>query len=45
LETKEEKNAPKEAFDAATFAQFFFGPSGGQTGTVLLATGIPRNDV
>jgi hypothetical protein len=41
---KEEKNATKEAFDTAAFAQFFPGPSWRQAGTVLLVFGIPRND-
>jgi hypothetical protein len=44
LEAKKEKNATKEAFNAATFAQFLFGPGGRQAGTVLLASGIPRNN-
>jgi hypothetical protein len=41
---KEEKNATKEAFDAAAFAKFFRGPGGWQAGTVLLVFGIPRDD-
>ena len=41
---KEEKNAPKEAFDATAFAQFFRGPGWWQAGTVLLVLGIPRDD-
>jgi hypothetical protein len=41
---KEEKNATKEALDAAAFAQFFLGPGGRQAGTLLLVFGIPRDD-
>ncbi len=38
---EEEKNATKEAFDATTFAQLLFDPSGRQTGTIFLTFGIP----
>jgi len=41
---KKEKNPSKKAFNAASFAEFFFGPGGRQAGTVLLAFRIPRND-
>ena len=44
METKEEKHTPKEAFDAAAFAQFFLGPSRRQAGTVFPASRIPGND-
>jgi hypothetical protein len=41
---KKEKNASKEAFNAAPFAQFFSGPSWWQAGAMLLVFGIPRDD-
>ncbi len=41
---KEEEDAAKEAFDATTFAQFLFGPSGRQTGAILLPLGVPGDD-
>jgi hypothetical protein len=41
---KKEKNASKEAFNAAAFSEFFSGPSWRQAGVVLLVFGIPRND-
>src|SRR5258708_16064593 len=41
---KEEKNAPEEAFNAASFAQFVCGPGRRQTGAILWTSGIPRND-
>ncbi len=44
LQVKEEKNAAKEAFDGAAFAQLLFRPGGRQTGAVFLAFGIPGND-
>ena len=44
LEMKEEKDATKEAFDAAAFAQFRFRPSGRQAGAVLLTFGVPGYD-
>ena len=44
LQMKEEKHAPKEAFDPAAFARFFLGPSRRQAGTVFPASRIPGND-
>jgi hypothetical protein len=44
LEVKKEKHASKEALDATSFAQFFFGPGGRQAGTILLIFGIPRDN-
>ena len=44
LQVKEEKNTAKEAFDGTALAQFLFGPSGRQTGSIFLPLGIPRND-
>ena len=44
LQVKEEKEAAKEAFDGTALAQFLFGPSGRQTGSIFLPLGIPRND-
>ena len=41
---KEEKDAAKEALDAAAFAQFRFRPGGRQAGAVLLAFGVPGYD-
>ena len=41
---KEEENASEEALDAAALVQFLFGPGRRQTGAVVLAFGIPRND-
>ena len=43
LQTKEEENPAKEAFNGTAFAQFFFGPRGRQAGAVLLSLGIPWN--
>jgi hypothetical protein len=37
---KEEKDAAKEAFDAAALAQLLFGPGGRQAGAVLVALGV-----
>jgi len=44
LQVKEEKHTAKEAFDAASFPEFFFRPGWRQAGAVLLTLGIPRND-
>jgi hypothetical protein len=41
---KKEKNASKEALNAASFPEFFFRPGGRQVGAVLLTFGIPGND-
>ena len=41
---KKEKNPSKKAFNAAAFAQFFFGPGWEQAGTVLLVLRVPCND-
>ena len=38
LQTKEEENAAKEAFNGAAFAQFFLGPRWRQARAVLLAS-------
>jgi len=43
LQTEEEEDPAKEAFNGTAFAQFVFGPSGRQTRAVLLSLGIPRN--
>jgi len=41
---EKEKNASKEALDAAALAEFFSAPSWWQARTVLLVFGIPRNN-
>jgi hypothetical protein len=41
---KEQKDATKEALDAAAFAQFRFRPSGRQAGAIFLAFGVPGYD-
>jgi hypothetical protein len=43
LQTKEEEEPAKEAFNGTAFAQFFFGPGWRQTRAVLLSLGIPGN--
>ncbi len=43
MQTKEEEETTKEAFNRAAFTQFFFGPGWRQAGAVLLSLGIPRN--
>jgi len=44
LQTKEEEDTAKEAFNGAAFAQFLFGPCGRQAKAVLLALRIPGDD-
>ena len=44
MQTKEEEDAAKEAFDGAASAQFLFGPRGWQTRAVLLSLRVPGND-
>jgi len=44
LETNEEKNPSKEAFNAAACARCFFGPGRRETGAILPTSGSPRND-
>jgi hypothetical protein len=41
---KKEKNASKEAFDAAALPKFFSGSGWRQAGAVLLVFWTPRND-
>jgi hypothetical protein len=38
LQTEEEEDPAKEAFNGTAFAQFVFGPSGRQTRAVLLSS-------
>ncbi len=43
METEKEKGTAKEAFDAAAFSEFFFGPGRRQARAVFLAFGVPPN--
>jgi len=43
LPPEKEKDTAKEAFDAAAFSEFFFGPGRRQARAVFLAFGVPRN--
>jgi len=44
LQTKEEEDATKEAFDGTAFAQFLFGPNGRQAGAVLRTAPLRQLD-
>jgi hypothetical protein len=44
LESKEEEDAPEEAFNTGAFAQLVCCPGWWQAGPVLVSFGIPRDD-
>jgi hypothetical protein len=44
LQTKEEEDPSKKAFNAGAFAQFISVPNGGSAATALLALRIPGDD-